>query len=65
MKETLDFLDLAANRYSVRKFTEETIPDNIEPVALLIMGYPAADAKPYPGHYKFKPLEEIVSYNKF
>lgn len=41
---------------------EFAIPDNLEPVALLMMGYPAEDAKPYPGHAKFRPLEDLVSY---
>lgn len=44
---------------------EFSIPNNLEPVALLVMGYPAPDAEPFPGHKEFKPLEEIVSYNKF
>lgn len=44
---------------------EFTIPDNIEPVSLLVMGYPAEDSKPFPGHSEFKPMEDIVSYNKF
>lgn len=38
------------------------IIDSIEPVALLVMGYPAPDAKPYPAHSKFRPMSEIVSY---
>lgn len=41
------------------------IPDNIEPVALLVMGYPAQDASPFPGHSEFRPLEETVLYNTF
>lgn len=45
--------------------TEFAVPDNLEPVALLVMGYPAEDAKPFPGHSEFKPLEDIVSYNEF
>lgn len=44
---------------------EFEVPDNFEPVALLVMGYPAQDAKPFPGHLEFRPLEDIVSYNKF
>ena len=38
------------------------LPDNIEPVSLLMMGYPSEDAKPFPGHSKFKPMEDIISY---
>lgn len=41
------------------------IPDHIEPVALLVMGYPAADAEPFPGHTAFRPLGEIVRYDQF
>ena len=41
------------------------IPENIEPVALLVMGYPAQDAAPFPGHSEFRPLEETVLYNTF
>ena len=44
---------------------EFAIPDHMEPVALLMMGYPSEDAKPFPGHSKFRPIEEIVSYNDF
>lgn len=44
---------------------EFAIPDNIEPVAILVMGYPATDAKPFPGHMEFRPLEDIVRYNEF
>lgn len=41
------------------------IPDKIEPVALLVMGYPADDAQPFPGHSEFKAPEDIVVYNEF
>lgn len=44
---------------------EFSIPSNIEPVALLVMGYPAKDSTPYPGHTEFRPIEEIVSFNEF
>lgn len=44
---------------------EFALPDNLEPVALLVMGYPAQDSKPFPGHYEFRPMEELVSYNSF
>lgn len=43
---------------------EFEIPPNIEPVALLVMGYPAQDAKPFPGHFESKDIEKTVSYNK-
>ena len=41
------------------------IPDNIEPVALLVMGYPHADAKPIEMHEKTRPLNEVVVYEEF
>lgn len=41
------------------------IPENIEPVALLIMGYPADDSEPKDMHSMFRQLEEVVFYNKF
>ena len=41
------------------------LPDNIEPVALLVMGYPAEDAKPMEFHFKFRPAEEIITYENF
>ena len=30
------------------------IPENVEPVALLVMGYPADEAKPFEMHYKYR-----------
>lgn len=44
---------------------EFEIPDNIEPVALLVMGYPADDAEPLHLHSEFRPIEELVVYDKF
>ncbi len=41
------------------------IPDNIEPIALLPVGYPAEDAEPSPLHSKNKPIEELAVYNTF
>ena len=41
------------------------IPENIKPLALLVMGYPAEDAKPLELHSKFRPLEEVVLYDTF
>ncbi len=38
------------------------IPENIVPVALLVMGHPAPDAAPIEMHSQFRPLEEVVSY---
>ena len=45
--------------------TEFEIPENLEPTALLVMGYPSDDAKPYTGHSEIRPLEETVFYNSF
>ena len=42
-----------------------SIPDNIEPVALLVMGYATPDAKPFPGHAAFRPENEIVVRESF
>ena len=41
------------------------IPADTEPVALLVMGYPAQDAKPLPMHFQSRPMEEVVSYDTF
>ena len=41
------------------------IPDGIEPAALLVMGYPAEDAKPLPMHFKTRPITETVVYEHF
>lgn len=41
------------------------IPENIEPVSLLVMGYPADDAVPNERHTQFRPVDDIVTYNKF
>lgn len=41
------------------------IPKNIEPVALLVMGYPTEDAKPLEMHFKTRPIDEVVFYDSF
>lgn len=41
------------------------IPEGVEPVALLVMGYPAEDAKPHEYHFKTRPIEETVVYESF
>ena len=41
------------------------IPENTTPTALLVMGYPAEDAKPLPLHTQFRPMEEMVFYGDF
>ncbi len=42
-----------------------SIPENIEPVALLVMGYPASDVTPNERHSVYRPIEETVFYNEF
>ena len=41
------------------------IPENIEPAALIVMGYPSDDAKPLELHYKFREMRETVIYDEF
>ena len=41
------------------------IPQNIEPAALLVMGYPSPDAKPLELHEKFRPMHEVIFYDDF
>lgn len=41
------------------------IPDNFEPVALLVMGYPHKDAAPIAMHSEFRPMDEVVYYDSF
>ncbi len=41
------------------------IPDSFEPVALLVMGYPAKDASVHPFHETVRPLDEVVFYETF
>ncbi len=44
---------------------EFNIPENTEPLALLVMGYPHEEAAPIEMHYKFRPLGEVVVYDSF
>ena len=41
------------------------IPDSLEPIALLVMGRPAPEAKPLDLHSQFRPLDELVVYDSF
>ncbi len=41
------------------------IPQNYEPLALLVMGYPAEDAVPSEMHKAFRPMSEVVYYDHF
>ncbi len=45
--------------------SEFEIPENIEPIALLVMGYPADDSKPLDKHFQTRPLNDVVFYEKF
>lgn len=42
-----------------------SIPDALEPIALLILGYPDENAVPNPLHSQYRPLEELVAYENF
>ena len=41
------------------------IPAEYEPLALLVMGYPAEDARPMDFHTSFRPMDEVVAYESF
>lgn len=42
-----------------------SIPENVHPAALLVMGYPHEDAAPADRHSSFRPIEEIIFYDSF
>jgi nitroreductase len=44
---------------------EFNVPGNVEPAAILVMGYPADDAEPLDLHFKNRPIDEVVVYEKF
>ncbi|NLE12777.1 MAG: nitroreductase [Clostridiales bacterium] len=44
---------------------EFAIPENLVPLALLVMGYPHKDAKPSERHSVRKDIDEFVVYNSF
>ena len=41
------------------------IPQNIDPVALLVMGYPSDDAKPLDMHSTYRDINETIFYDTF
>ncbi len=41
------------------------IPKNIEPSALIVMGYPSEAAKPLDLHYKVRSKDEVVFFDSF
>ena len=51
------------NPFKMRE--EFAVPENVEPVALLVMGYPADNAVPNERHTVYRPDEETVFYNRF
>ncbi|MDR1893893.1 MAG: nitroreductase family protein [Spirochaetales bacterium] len=44
---------------------EFNLPPEIFPVALILLGYPAADAAPEEFHFQRRPLEEILVFESF
>lgn len=44
---------------------EFALPARYEAVALLVMGYPAADAQPAPAHEQSLPEDKVIFWNKF
>ena len=42
-----------------------SVPENIEPVALLVLGYPAEDAVPFHMHGEFRPMDEVIVKETF
>lgn len=45
--------------------TEFNMPENLEPVSVLAMGYPSQSAAPSPRHSLRKPLTDTVVYDHF
>ncbi len=41
------------------------IPENVNPLAILIMGYPDAESGPIELHYKYRDKNEIIYYDTF
>lgn len=41
------------------------VPENLEPVAILPIGYPASDANPSELHFKRNNINQIAYWNKF
>ena len=65
----MEAFDIGFGSCWVRGFDENQVrkvfdlPDNLMPMAMLDLGYPADDSHPWPGaHEKRKPLEETVKY---
>ena len=65
----MEAFDIGVGSCWVRGFDENQVsdvfdlPDNLVPVAMLDLGYPAEDSHPWPGaHEKRRPLSETVAY---
>ena len=65
----MEAFDIGVGSCWVRGFDENRVrqafdlPDNLVPVAMLDLGYPADGSHPWPGaHEKRRPLEETVIY---
>ena len=65
----MEAFDIGVGSCWVRGFDENNVkevfglPDNLVPVAMLDLGYPAEDSHPWPGaHEKRRPLSETVIY---
>lgn len=77
MNTTYDFLKLAEERYSVRRYSNQPIKQEkmdkilhagyVAPTACnkqpqRILVVQSEDSKPYPGHSSFRTPEDIVAY---
>ena len=45
--------------------TTFNLPDDVEPDALLVRGYPSDESKPLGLHFESRPVEDVVFYDKF
>ena len=45
--------------------TEFNIPENIIPHALLVMGYPHEDSKPFDMHNAYRDINDVIFYDSF
>lgn len=41
------------------------LPNDVIPLALLVLGYPSDDSAPLKMHYESKPVDDVVVYNSF
>ena len=59
--------DIDIDKEALNKVMQEefNIPDNIKPMALIVMGYPDESATPHEFHNTFRPMEDVVVYDSF